>query len=161
MWGKHWGIQKTGGFCPNVFLLVDIFENLDVGWEVSVCFNVQTINVSRLKALQRSMLNGENKESHTIFLGVFCWVFSLYILMLVAQTRKHIRRAYWTKSTWTLWRLVLYCLFIYLVFQCFRSPHPISHDLKSFTASCWISTGKFLPCLTHKLQRSQWLPRYL
>ena len=71
-------------------LWVDIFENLDVEWEVWVCFNVQTINVSPLKtinvsplkALQTSMLNGENKESHTIFLwysvGCFhstlsCW----------------------------------------------------------------------------------------
>ena len=132
MWGKHWDIQKTGGLCPNVFLLVDIFENLDVVWEVSVFCNVQTINVSPLKALQTSMLNGENKESHTIFLVVFCWVFSFYIVMLVTKTRKHIRRAYWTKSTWTLCRLLLYCLFIYLVFQCFRSPHPISHDFEEF-----------------------------
>lgn len=152
--------KKTGGFCPTVCGLVDIFENLDVGWEVSVCFNVQTTNVSPLKALQTSMLNGENNESHTIFLGVFCWVFSLYIVMLVAKTRKHIRRAYWTKSTWTLFRLVLYCLFT-LFSNASAVPTPYPMILKSFTASCWISTGKFLPCLTHKHQRSQWLPRYL
>ena len=86
--GNMEAYKKLEDFAQTSFW-VDIFENLDVGWEVSVCFNVQTINVSPLKALQTSMLNGENKESHTIFLGVFCWVFSLYIVMLVAKTIKN------------------------------------------------------------------------